>query len=128
MSDLKKEFESFMSDIENIKEKVSQIEQKQQELENRIQRIEAVVGNIERDIYEEDGFDFEILCPYCNAEFVVDVDGDQLEVTCPECNNVIELDWTGNVEDEGFGCNYGGCATCGGCDTILGGNDEDDDM
>jgi len=53
------------------------------------------------------------------------VDENKTEVECPECNNIIELDWTGNVDDEPEhdGCN-GSCHGCHGCED----NDEDDDM
>ena len=38
-----------------------------------------------------------------------------------ECKNTIELDWTGDVNDEHNDCS-GKCHGCHGC------NDEDDDM
>ena len=70
-------------------------------------------------------FDFEIVCPYCNYEFVIDVDENKTEIECPECNNLIELDWSGDVDDEpsAGGC-LGDCHGCHGC----GSEDEDDDM
>ena len=42
------------------------------------------------------------------------------EVVCPECENIIELDWTGNVDDD-FMCGPDGCSGCHGCD-------DDEDM
>ena len=81
--------------------------------------------------------DFEIVCPYCNHEFVSDIGSDIKEVECPECHNTIELDWNQEGEDE---CG-GHCGTCGGCeheeeveeievvtDEIEEDNEEDDDM
>ena len=87
--------------------------------------MQGIIDNIEKDIYAEEGFDFEIVCPYCESEFIIDVDENKTEVECPECNNIIELDWTGNVDDEPEhdGCN-GSCHGCHGCED----NDEDDDM
>ena len=153
MSNLKKEFKSFMDDIEKnvsnkedlqfVKERVTDLfgvildemeritnykeekigimMQKQQEIEAKMDKMQHIIDSIEKDIYLDDSFDFEIVCPYCNAEFLVDIDEEKTEVTCPECNNVIELDWSGDVEDE----DMGGCGNCPGCAPKK---DEDDDM
>lgn len=108
------------------------LEKKQKELDNRIEKMEQIIDNIEKDIYAEDGFDFEIVCPYCNYEFVVDVDENKTEVECPECNNIIELDWSGDIDEEGHNCN-GSCHSCHGCEEDIQEDDdeqddEDDDM
>lgn len=104
-----------MSDLNSIEKKLDLILQKQQEMENKINKMEHIVNKIENDIYLDDSFDFEIVCPYCNNEFVVDMDDGKTEVTCPECENIIELDWTGDVDEETFGCSPDGCASCPGC-------------
>lgn len=155
ISDLKKEMNKFMSDLEkniqnkkdleyiqekmphlfeaildemekviNVKEeKMNQIMQTQQQLEAKVEKMEQIIDNIEKDIYSDEGFDFEIVCPYCDAEFVVDEDDERTEVKCPNCNNIIELDWT----DEDDGCSAGGCSHCHGCGPVID-DDEDDDM
>ena len=46
------------------------------------------------------------------------------EIECPECKNMIELDWTGNINDEKSGC-QGSCHGCIGCGDE---NEEEDDM
>lgn len=129
---IKKRLSSFVDvivekvdDIANYrKEEIEQLEQRQNEIEEKMSKMQGIIDNIEKDIYSEEGFDFEIVCPYCENEFIIDVDENKTEVECPECNNVIELDWTGNVDDEPEhdGCN-GSCHGCHGC-----GEDEDDDM
>ncbi len=92
--------------------------------------MQQVIDNIEKDIYSEDGFDFEIVCPYCDYEFIIDLDENKTEIECPECQNIIELDWTGDIDEENqnqdkqHGCN-GSCHGCSGCDED---DDEDDDM
>lgn len=112
-----------MDHIMNYKEsEVENLEKKHKELENRLEKIETIVENIEKDIYSDDGFDFEIVCPYCNYEFVIDVDENKTEVQCPECNNIIELDWSGELDDEIQGC-HGECPSCSGCN----GEEEDDE-
>ncbi len=113
----------FMDVIDNLinktDKKIMQIEKKQQQIENQISQVKGEVDEIETDIYEEDEddfYDFEIVCPYCNYEFVTEINGKN-EVTCPECNNVIELDWNDEDEEEqttSIGC-IGNCQSCGGC-------------
>ena len=76
------------------KEEVEKLEKKQKELDEKMGKVENIVNHIEKDIYSEEGFDFEIICPYCDYEFVIDVDEDKTEIECPECGNTIELDWT----------------------------------
>lgn len=107
--------------IEYKKEEIENLEKNQQQIEEKMSKMQSVIDNIEKDIYAEDGFDFEIICPYCNYEFIIDVDENKTEVECPECNNTIELDWTGDV-DEGTDECSGNCHGCHGC------GDEDDDM
>ena len=90
-----------------------------------------MIDNIEKEIYAEDGFDFEIVCPYCNYEFVIDMDENQKEVKCPECNNIIELDWSGNPEDDECTGHCSGCTGCYSEDEFESDdedNSEDDDM
>lgn len=121
----------FMDIIENITDKADQkmkkIEEKQRLIEAKIEEVQNSVDEIESDIYvEEDGnFDFEIVCPYCNNEFVTEIDG-KSEITCPECNNVIELDWN---DDEEEGCS-GHCSSCHGCSDDFEDDEEEneDDM
>lgn len=119
----------FMDIIDNLTEKadekIKQIEEKQKQIETKMKEVESTVNEIESDIYvEEDGnFEFEIVCPYCNNEFVAEING-KTEIACPECNNMIELDWN-DEEDEG--CS-GHCGSCHECQEEFEENDEDDDM
>lgn len=107
--------------------KMSDIEEKQNLIEARLSKVEESVNDIEKDIYAEDNYDFEIVCPYCNNEFIAEYMSEteiKKEIQCPECKNVIELGW--NEDDEGFsGCN-GSCSSCGGCGSFE--DSEDDDM
>lgn len=98
-------------------------------IEDRIQDIEDAVGKIEEDIYinndENEDYEFDITCPYCDSEFSVDLsEGTKNKVICPECNQTIELDW--NEENSGCGHNCSGCANtdCGSYED----DEMDDDM
>ena len=104
-------------------EQIEALEKSQKEVQEKLAKMQTVLDNIEKDIYSEDGFDFEIICPYCNYEFFIDVDENRTEVECPECKNTIELDWDGGIDDDLSGCS-GNCGGCHGC----GENDEDEDM
>lgn len=99
-------------------EKIQAIEADQKKMEDRLTKMQEVMDNIEKDIYSEDGFDFEIVCPYCDNEFVIDVDENRTEVECPECSNVIELDWSGDLDNENNGGCSGSCSGCSGCDDM----------
>ena len=105
------------------KEEIEKLENTQKILDDKMGKMQSVLDNIEKDIYADGEFDFEIVCPYCDYEFFIDVDENRTEVTCPECQNVIELDWSGDTDEDenNHNCN-GSCSGCNGCD------DEDDDM
>ena len=92
--------------------RIKEIEEKQTEIDNKISSVQSIVDEIEGDIYEDDeNYEFEIVCPYCNYEFTTDIaDEEKEEIKCPKCNNIIELDW--NSEDE-YSC-YGNCSHCYG--------------
>ena len=92
--------------------RIKEIEDRQEEINNKISNVQSMVDEIEGDIYEEDdNYEFEIVCPYCNYEFTTDIaDEEKDEIKCPKCNNVIELDW--NSEEE-YSCD-GNCSHCHG--------------
>ena len=90
-----------------IKNKISNIEKTQNSIENKLNKMQNSISGIENDIYDE-GFEFEIICPYCNTTFVADVES-KTDIKCPECNNTIELDWNGGEE---FNKCSGHCSAC----------------
>ncbi len=128
---VKKRFASFLDVVldqmdyvmDYKSEEIAKLESTQNQLTSQMNQMQQVISNIEKDIYLEDGFDFEIVCPYCNYEFIIDVDENKTEVECPECGNIIELDWSGDVDE---GEQQGGCA--GNCHGCKGCSDEEDDM
>ena len=127
---IKKRFTDFLGimieQMDNMMEykaeQIEKLEESQKQFEEKMSKMQQILDNIEKDIYAEDGFDFEIICPYCNYQFVIDMDEDKTDIECPECQNIIELDWTGDI-DEDESCT-GSCHGCHGCHD----EDEDDDM
>lgn len=98
---------------------------RQNKVEAKMERVEKIVDTIEKDIYVGNEYDVEIVCPYCNYNFVLDPDEMKDEVECPECNNLIEIDWDGESFDE---CS-GSCGSCGHkCGDIYDDEDEQDDI
>ena len=117
-----------------FKNKIENIEKSQKSIEAKINNMQSSITGIENDMYDE-GFEFEIICPYCNTEFVADVES-KTEIKCPECQNVIELDWNGGEEQSP---GSGHCSSCGsrcgesffdefGQDINFIDEDEDEDM
>ena len=105
-----------MEEIDKIMDlserRVNQVYENQKILEKKMAEIERGMSTIEKELFVEDEYDFEIVCPYCNHEFLTDINSGKKEVECPECHNVIELDW--NEEEHECG---GHCGSCGGCGT-----------
>ena len=114
---VKKRFASFLDIVldqidyvmDYKKDEIAKLENTQNQLVSQINQMQEVIDHIEKDIYSEDGFDFEIVCPYCNYEFIIDVDENKTE------------DIEGEENNHG-GCQGGSCHGCNGCD------DQEDDM
>ena len=114
----------FFDEINRIDElttkKIETITNTQSQMEKRVEKLQNQLSSIEKELYlDEEEYDFSIVCPYCNNEFIIEHDEKAKEVRCPECNNIIELDWEENCEDH-EGCNH----NCSECEF----DDEEDDM
>ena len=89
--------------------KLLNITKAQENMDKKMSKVEKMFQNIQKDIYGDEEYDFEVVCPYCNTEFTVESNENNTEIQCPECKNTIELDW--NTEEE---CS-GNCSHCKGC-------------
>ncbi len=131
VSEISMLFINTMDNMSNIIDnKLKEMEEKQNNLDNKLNKIQSTVNEIESDIYEEElgEYDFEIVCPYCNNEFVTDLslmNEEKTEIKCPECNNIIELDWN---DDEESDCCSGHCGSCHGCGDDECEEENEDDM
>lgn len=106
--------------IEKLLKEIKELKENQKAMDEKMTKMQQVIDHIESDIYADEGFDFEIVCPYCEYEFVIDPDEQKNEIECPECKNIIELDWSGDFDEEDR-CS-GHCHGCSGCE------DSDEDM
>ena len=73
----------FFDEITNLEQTMNdrmvEIAQTQVEIEENLKSMNKSIKNIEKDIYMEDDmdnedFDIEIKCPYCNETFMVEMD------------------------------------------------------
>lgn len=109
MAELNEKYIKMLSDIDKH---ILELEEKQEKLTNTVLKMRETLNLIKSDIYEDDdgNYDFEIVCPYCNHEFLADIDDDlNDEIECPECHNIIELDW--NDEENCEECHKEGCSS-----------------
>lgn len=97
--------------IDLSERRVNQVYENQKILEKKLTDLEKGMSTIEKELFVEDDYDFEIVCPYCNYEFLTDINSNKKEIECPECHNMIELDWNGEENE----CADGHCSTCNGC-------------
>ena len=102
----------FLDELDKVVEthlgRLNVLLEREKRLTRRVENMEIVVKSLERDMRMSENIsednDFEILCPYCNTEFVEDFsNGFKHEVRCPECDNIIELDWN---ENGGCSCEH----------------------
>ena len=105
----------YIDELDKIMEisqkRINQVYENQKTIENKIAELEKGMNTIEKELFVEDEYDFEIVCPYCNYEFLTDLNSDKKEIECPECHNTIELDW--NQEENDCSGHCGGCCGCG---------------
>lgn len=104
-----KVYTMFLDEFDKLEEtstkKLDSIVARYAGLEDRITELEGTLDKIEKDLYIEEEYDLDIVCPYCNTEFTIDASEEQKDkVICPECNNVIELDWNEEHHDCGHDC------------------------
>lgn len=104
-------YEAFADELEEIEvsftDKLDIITAKYSLIDTKLNEVQKVVDRMQKDIYMDQEYDLDIVCPYCDAEFSIDMN-DELKnsVICPECENEIELDWN---EEDGCGHDCSGC-------------------
>ena len=100
--------------VDHEEERLFKVAEKVEQNEQMLNELKRRMDTVYQDIYDEEEA-VVINCPYCGTEFEADIDEYFYEIKCPECQNSIELDWSGNVDDDQeTGCS-GNCPHCGGC-------------
>ena len=93
----------FLDEVDKLTElsldRLNVMIDREKELSRKIAKMEKIINHLEKEVFVPQECDFEIVCPYCNTEFVEEfTKGMEDEVKCPECGNVIEIDWHENGE------------------------------
>ncbi len=88
----------FLDELDKLAElnldRLNVLIEREKELSKKITSMEKMMSSIEKEVFVNPECDFEIICPYCNTEFIQDLtSGVENEVKCPECGNAIEIDW-----------------------------------
>lgn len=101
----------FLEEVDKLTElsfdRLNVMIDREKELSKKVAKMERMMNDLEKEVFVPSDCDFEIICPYCNTEFIEDFEsGLEHEIRCPECGNLIELDWH---EDDGC-CGH----ECGG--------------
>ncbi len=101
----------FLDELDKLSElnlgRLNVMIDREKELSKKIAKMEKMISEIEKEVFSPSDCDFEIICPYCNADFIEEFSEENPhEVKCPECGNNIELDWNdeeyqGSISEEG---------------------------
>ncbi len=113
----------FLEEVDKLTElsfdRLNVMIDREKELSKKVAKMEKMMSDLEKEVFVPSDCDFEIICPYCNTEFIEDFEsGLEHEIRCPECGNLIELDWHENEEDEccmhecGGECGHGEHDSC----------------
>lgn len=106
-----KKIKKIQNDIDNIEEDIyiDQEDDENNSLENHECNNCNECDECEDDYFNDNGYEFEIRCPYCDHEFVTDESAKgKSEIICPKCHKAIELDWEDVQECDGecMSCNH----------------------
>lgn len=109
---------SIIDVLSDISSAVDGLLDAHEELEEKVDEIDSDLADIEEIAYGEDDenddddeFDddmdfFEIECPNCHEDFMVDFDAldEEKGITCPNCNQEIEFEFECDCDDENCDC------------------------
>ena len=122
----------MLSLLEDMAVSVNNVEELYDELSEQVDEIDEDLAIVEEDFYDECDGDcdfcdvdcddfmedednplYEVTCPDCDAEIVVDEDMLlEGEIHCPECDNILEFDFTGLFGEDGCSCGNPDCEGC----------------
>ncbi len=114
-------FMIFLDKLDEITDKyefkMNELKNSQNQLDKKFNKLEESLKTIEKDLYIEENNDFEIVCPYCNSEFIIEFNSESKkdEIQCPDCKNIIELDWNEGPDSPDINekcCSEDNCLHC----------------
>ena len=109
---------SIVDVLSDIAATVDELLDAHNELDEKVDEIDSDLADIEEIVYGDDDEDeedsefdddmdfFEIECPNCHEDFMVDFDAldDEKGITCPNCNQEIEFEFECDCDDENCDC------------------------
>ena len=118
--------------LEDMAISVTDTEELYDELSLQVDEIDEDLASVEEDFYcdvcdcdcddcdedccnfdEEDNPDYEVKCPDCGAEIVVDEDTLlEGEIPCRNCGNTLEFDFSSLFGEDGCACGDPDCPIC----------------
>ena len=122
----------MLSLLEDMAISVNNVEELYDELSEQVDEIDEDLAAVEEDLYDDDCCEcdcdcdecdefvedednplYEVTCPDCETEIVVDEDMLlEGEIVCPECGNSLEFDFTGLFGEDGCTCGNPDCEGC----------------
>ena len=90
--------------IEAMLDLIFEMTEELEMVEEDLEMIQEDVMDLDDDYYDgdDDNPDYEVVCPDCGAEIMVDEDTlIEGEINCPSCGNVIEFDFSSLYDDDG---------------------------
>ncbi len=127
VSDMADELNEVECEVDDVSDVVVELQDEVSELESDFDEFAEAVANVmedfaygddeydddEDELFDEDNPDYEVKCPDCGAEIVVDEDTLlEGEINCPNCGNELEFDFTSLFADEVCDCGDPDCPMC----------------
>ena len=113
-------FSAIIDTLEEIALNISDLEESFDELSELTEILDEDLGSLEEDFYEDEeefeGGLYEVVCPECGEEVLLDEDTlDMGETYCPECGELLEFDIVCDCDcdDEDCDCDCDDECGCG---------------
>ena len=112
VADMANEISQVECEVDDVCDVVVELQDDLGELESDFDEFAESVANVVEDclddddfdddeIFDEDNPDYEVKCPDCGAEIVVDEDTLlEGEIDCPNCGNTLEFDFSSLLLDD----------------------------
>ncbi len=126
IGELELQTDAINDELDILEEAIEEIDSDLEQIDDDLDDICEIIGETydadELD-YDENDWDeelFEMTCPTCNEEIVIDEDILAIgEINCPACGEELEFDLSSLDEGCGCGCEDGNCEDTG-CDCAKG--------
>ncbi len=126
VSNMAQELNEVECEVDDVSDVLVELQDEVSELEGDFDEFAEAVANVMEDfafedddeidddeLFDEDNPDYEVKCPDCGADIVVDEDTLlEGEIDCPNCGNTLEFDFSSLFADEVCDCGDPDCEMC----------------